>query len=215
MAPIAVFIIGETLGDLRIKNIIIGLISIYLISNVTYMYKIFITCEDNWPNDMTYEEIRDKGLSILDDTHGFNLVELGQGEYLPLTNSYNYYKANTNIEFANEESAVWDFDRIGTTITFTTNYSWSDYIYMPLSYYKGYYYQELDDNGNVLYEKECISNIYSKRVGMFMDEGIHNYSVYYKGTVVQHVTFFVSLLSFIAFIFYKSKLLFRRQIKGD
>ena len=214
MAPIAVFVIGKAVNELKMKNIIVSLMSIYLIINVAYMYKAFITCEDNWPNEITYEEIKNKGISILDDTHGFNLVELGQGEYLPLTNSYDYYKANTNIEFANEESAVWDFNRTGTTITFTTNYDWSDYIYMPLSYYKGYYYQELDDNGDVLYEKECISNIYSKRVGMYMEDGVHNYRVYYKGTVVQHVTFFVSLLSFIAFISYKSKLLFRRQIKG-
>ncbi len=215
LAPIAVFVIGKAVNELKMKNIIVSLMSIYLIINVAYMYKAFITCEDNWPNEITYEEIKNKGISILDDTHGFNLVELGQGEYLPLTNSYDYYKANTNIEFANEESAVWDFNRTGTTITFTTNYDWSDYIYMPLSYYKGYYYQELDDNGDVLYEKECISNIYSKRVGMYMEDGVHNYRVYYKGTVVQHVTFFVSLLSFIAFISYKSKLLFRRQIKGN
>ena len=211
LAPFAVFIIGKTIDELRTRNVIIGLMSVYLICNVTYVYKFFITSKDNWPDELTYEEIRSKGLSILNDTHGFNLVELGQGEYLPLTNSYNYYGANTNIVFANEESAVFDFDRVGTTISFSTNYSWSDYIYMPLSYYKGYYYQELDNNGNVLYEKECVFNEYSKRVGIYMDEGVHNYKVYYKGTTIQHVTLFVSLLAFIVFGVYEFRLILKTR----
>ncbi len=197
--------IGKTISELKIKNLIMTIMSIYLVCNVSYMYKTFITCIYNWPNETTYEEIKYKGILILEDTHGFNVYELGQGEYLPLTNSYNYYGANTSIEFANEESAVWDFDRVGTTITFTTNYDWSDYIYMPLSYYKGYYYQELDDNGNILYEKECTYDEYTKRVGIYMDEGIHNYRVYYKGTAIQHITLFVSLFSFIAFVFCEIK----------
>ena len=211
LAPIAVFLIGKTISEFKIKNVIMTIMSIYLICNVAYMYKAFITCVDNWPNEISYEEIKNKGLSILNDTHGFNLVELGQGEYLPLTNSYNYYGANTNIEFANEDSAVWDFNRLGTTITFTTNYDYSDYIYMPLSYYKGYFYQEVDDEGNILYEKECIFDIYTKRVGMYMEEGTHNYRVYYKGTTIQHLTLFISLFSFIAFVFCESKQLFKRK----
>ncbi len=211
LAPTAVFVIGKTISELKIKNIIMGLMSCYLIFNVSYIYKTFITCSDNWSNEITYEEIREKGFSTLEYTHGFNIVELGQGEYLPLTNSYQYYSANTNIEFANEESAVWDYDRVGTTITFTTNYDYADYIYMPLSYYKGYYYQEIDDDGNILYEKECIPNLYSKRVGMYMEEGTHNYKVYYKGTAVEHVSLFVSLLTFMAFAYYEFKVLFKRK----
>lgn len=79
LAPIAVFAIGKTVNELKMKNIIVGIMSIYLVINVSYMYKAFITREDNWPNEITYKEIKDKGISILDDTHGFNLVELGQG----------------------------------------------------------------------------------------------------------------------------------------
>ncbi len=96
---------------------------------------------------------------MLSQTHNINFYELVCGEYLPYTNSYDYYRANTNIEFANEESAIWDFERLGITVTFSTNYDYDDYIYMPLSWYKGYYYQELDNSDNVLYEKECTYDI--------------------------------------------------------
>ena len=75
-------------------------------------------------------------------------------------------------------------------------YCFSDWIYMPLSWYKGYYYQELDDNGNVILENECVYNEYTKRVGLYMTEGSHLYKVYYKKTVIQKISFTISMVSF-------------------
>lgn len=145
---------------------------------------------------------------LLSQTNNINLYELVNGEYLPYTNSYDYQNANTNIEFANEETAVFNFERVGTTITFSTDYNFSDWIYMPLSWYKGYYYQELDDNGDVILENECVYNKYTKRVGLYMMEGNRMYRVFYKGTVIQKVNLAISTISFglLCFVVYKRKI---------
>ena len=202
LIPIAIYIIFYAIS-LQNRKIYVYLMMIYLVINVSlHYYTIYPRGGSGLNIYSKYSEFIETGKDekMLSQTHYINFFELVSGEYPPYTNSYDYYHANTNIEFANEESAVWDFDRVGTTITFTTNYDWPDYIYMPLSWYKGYYYQELDSDGNVLYEKECTYNEYTKRVGMYMEEGEHSYKVYYKGTMIQKVSLFVSSVSFVVMV---------------
>ena len=210
LVPIAIYIIFYAIS-LQNKKHCVYIILIYLIINISlHYYAIYPRNNSNINIYSEYSEFIENGKDekTLSQTHYINLYELVSGEYLPYTNSYDYYHANTNIEFANEESAVWDYERIGTTITFTTNYDYSDYIYMPLSWYKGYYCQELDEDGNVLYEKECTYNEYTKRVGMYMEEGTHTYKVYYKGTVTQKVSLLISIIGFCAtLIFIKKNIL--------
>ncbi len=202
LVPIAIYIIAY-FCSLQNKKIFSYLMILYLVINVSLHYCELYPSDGTLNNFSNYYEFIEQGKDekMLGQTHNINFFELVSGEYLPYTNSYDYYHANTNIEFANEESAIWDFERLGTTLTFSTNYDYSDYIYMPLSWYKGYYYQELDNSGNVLYEKECTYDIYTKRVGMYMEEGEHNYKVFYKGTIVQKLTLVVSLTSTTVLIF--------------
>ena len=203
LVPIAIYIIFIALSFIQNKNICVYLILIYLTINVSlHFYTIYPKDYSTLNNYSKYSGFIESGKDekTLSQTHNINFYELVSGEYLPYTNSYDYFHANTNIEFANEESAIWDYERIGTTISFNTNYSYGDYIYMPLSWYKGYYYQELDNEGNILYEKECTYNEYTKRVGIYMEEGEHIYKVYYKGTIVQKVSLFISLVSFVVMV---------------
>lgn len=175
----------------------------YCVFNVSGAFYAIINNDYQISNKADYEELYDIGAENIKDSHYFNQYEIGMGEYLPYTNSYPYYLANTNIEFANEDIAVWDYKRVGTTFEFSTNYSYSDYIYLPLSWYKGYYYQEIDKNGDIVFEKECTYNEYSRRVGMFMEDGEHHYKVYYKGTKVQHISLFISIFTWIMLIIYE------------
>ena len=210
LIPISIFIIGVCLSNInnrKLSVIIYTTILIFCLFNTTIIYKAIDKTTNGYTNQTTYDEIIENGNEekMLSQTNNINLYELVNGEYLPYTNSYDYHHANTNIEFANEDSAVWDFERIGTTITFHTNYDYNDYIYMPLSWYKGYYYQELSNDGSVLYENECTYNEYTKRVGIYMEKGERNYKVFYKGTIVQKVSLIISLATVAIFSYIQIK----------
>lgn len=203
ITTLSVYIIGRML-DVNKKAVIVECLLVgYCIFNVGDAFYAIVKNEYQINNKADYEELYDIGAKKIKDSHYFNQYEIGMGEYLPYTNSYPYYLVDTNIEFANEDVAVWDYVRIGTTFEFTTNYSYSDYIYLPLSWYKGYYYQEINENGDIVFEKECTYNEYSRRVGMFMENGDHHYKVYYKGTSVQHVSLYISIFAWVALIIYE------------
>lgn len=203
ISPLSIYIIGRMLDVYKNVKIVECLLIGYCVFNVSGAFYAIINNDYQISNKADYEELYDIGAENIKDSHYFNQYEIGMGEYLPYTNSYPYYLANTNIEFANEDIAVWDYKRVGTTFEFSTNYSYSDYIYLPLSWYKGYYYQEIDKNGDIVFEKECTYNEYSRRVGMFMEDGEHHYKVYYKGTKVQHISLFISIFTWIMLIIYE------------
>ena len=211
ITPLSIYIIGRMLDAYKNRMIIECLILGYCIFNISYAYSVILKKDFQISNKEPYETLYNIGLKKIEGTHYFNESEIGMGEYLPYTNSYPYYLANTNIEFANEDTAVWDYKRIGTTFVFSTDYSYSDYIYLPISWYKGYYYQEINDDGDVIFEKECTYNEYSKRVGMFMEKGKHNYKVYYKGTTIQHISLFVSIFTWIIVDIYEIKKVLNRK----
>ena len=203
ITPLSIYIIGRTLDVYKNAIIVECLLVGYCIFNVGDAFYAIVKNDYQISNNADYKELYDIGAVKINDSHYFNQYEIGMGEYLPYTNSYPYYLADTNIEFANEEVAVWDYRRIGTTFEFSTNYSYSDYIYLPLSWYKGYYYQEINENGDIVFEKECTYNEYSKRVGMLMEDGEHHYKVYYKGTSVQHISLYISIFTWIMLIIYE------------
>lgn len=211
LVPLAIYIMFSVISKMKIKRTLSNIILLLLFVNVFIEFNaIKMVGSGVYNNNTTYQETIELGYDprLLSQTNNINLYELVNGEYLPYTNSYDYQNANANIEFANEETAVFNFERVGTTITFSTDYNFSDWIYMPLSWYKGYYYQELDDNGDVILENECVYNEYTKRVGLYMMEGNRMYRVYYKGTVIQKVSLAISTISFglLCFVVYKRKI---------
>lgn len=211
LVPLAIYIMLSVIQKMNKTKIVSYVILFLLFVNVFVEFSAIDKIGSGiYNNNTTYQEAIELGLDskLLSQTNNINLYELVNGEYLPYTNSYDYQNANTNIEFANEETAVFNFERVGTTITFSTDYNFSDWIYMPLSWYKGYYYQELDDNGDVILENECVYNKYTKRVGLYMMEGNRMYRVFYKGTVIQKVNLAISTISFglLCFVVYKRKI---------
>ena len=211
LVPLAIYIMFSVIRKMDNNKTIGYIILLLLFVNVFIEFNAINKVGSGiFNNNTTYQETIELGNDprLLSQTNNINLYELVNGEYRPYTNSYDYQNTNTNIEFANEETAVFNFERVGTTITFRTNYNFSDWIYMPLSWYKGYYYQELDDNGDVILENECVYNEYTKRVGLYMSEGSRMYRVYYKGTMIQKVSLPISTVSFVllCFVVYKRKI---------
>lgn len=203
ITPLSIYIIGRMLDVYKNVKIVECLLIGYCVFNVSGAFYAIVKNDYQINNNADYKELYDIGAEKIKDSHYFNQYEIGMGEYLPYTNSYPYYLASTNIEFANEDVAVWDYKRIGTTFEFLTNYSYSDYIYLPLSWYKGYYYQEINENGDVVFEKECTYNEFSRHVGMFMEDSEHHYKVYYKGTRAQHISLCISIFTWIMLIIYE------------
>lgn len=211
LVPLAIYIMFSVIRKMDNNKTIGYIILLLLFVNVFIEFNAINKVGSGiFNNNTTYQETIElgNGSKLLSQTNNINLYELVNGEYLPYTNSYDYQNANTNIEFANEETAVFNFERVGTTITFSTDYNFSDWIYMPLSWYKGYYYQELDNSGDAILEKECVYNEYTKRVGLYMSKGSRMYRVYYKGTVIQKVSLAFSTVSFglLCFVVYKRKI---------
>lgn len=176
------------------------LIALCLFNIVSYYF--YIQRKEPIPNSYVITE-SDLGEDYYNDIHGIDVYEVGNGEYVPYTNSYNYYAACKGIIFPNEDGYLFDFDRKGSTIIFNTNLDYDEYVYMPLSWYKGYYYQELDESNQIILEKECFPNEYNKRVGMKVEKGNHTYKVYYKGTIIQKISVLLSSLSFFFILYYK------------
>lgn len=216
LMPISVIVIGNYLNTINKNNILLMInifVCIYLLVNVGTIFYCIKNSESYVKSDGIYEEKMEFGDSIAVYTNNFNTSEIAYGEYLPVTYWYGYCNSSTNILFSNEDVAVWDFERKGTTITFTSDYPYAEYLYLPLSWYKGYYYQELDSNGNILYEKECGYNEYTKRVEVYKEEGSHTFKVYYKGTIIQKISLGLSIISFIYLVVYCVK--YKRLSKDD
>lgn len=207
LMPLGVYLFGLLISEidvLKISKILLVIISLFYMAN-TIKIDISIFNDDTEVFDYTeYDDLIAQGYNELNDTHDFNVYELGQGEYLPYTNDYQYNQESTNIIYNHGEDAVWWFERNGTTITFSTDFDYDTALDMPLSWYKGYYYQELDD-GNILYTKECGYNEYSKRVEIDALSGHHNYKVYYKGTTIQKICLGVSVISLVWTVYYACK----------
>lgn len=210
LMPLAIYIIGQSISYIRNKElsrILLVLMALYSLSNfgVACIDVFNLEDKDILLNDASYEEMLMEADGIINDTHFINEAEIGMGEYLPLTNSYNYKQASTNIIASNDDEIIFDYYRIGTSITFNTDFNYDINLYMPLSWYKGYYYQELDDNGSALYTKECGYSTYTKRVEVPVESGNHTYKVFYKGTIIKKVSLLISVVTVIYMCFYIKK----------
>lgn len=209
---IVLYEICDILNILNFKKVYLVLLMIFTIINVSIKY-IYNEANENINLFSTYSELFELHEDWIKDTHNFNGWQIVSGEYLPYTNSYNYYESNKNIIFSNEDTYLFDYERNGTTIVFDSDYQYNEKVYMPLSFYKGYYYQELDENNEVIFEKECFANEYSKRVGIDITSGNHKYKVYYKGTLIQKISLLISI-STIFVLLYKIILPKRRYIRN-
>lgn len=141
-----------------------------------------------------------------DEKFYYNRRQICGGEYLPVCDNADYYNGEKNIiledKLGYRVGIMNDFDRSYTHISFSYDGE-AEFVSLPLTYYKGY--TVLCDNKKI----QCIDDFLFKRVGFYLQPGLHNYSVHYGGTLVQYASCALSILSFVFVsirLFYKRKL---------
>ena len=78
-------------------------------------------------------------------------------------------------------------------------------VQVPLTWYKGYSINEIDNNGNILNKMYTYSSEYRGRLAFDGLKGNHRYEVKYVGTKAQKISCVVTGLSVIAIIIYELK----------
>lgn len=131
-------------------------------------------------------------------------------EYLPgnvpNANSFFHERGNDSIRKIHASTEIEKFEREGRNISFYANQKEDrDVLELPLVYYKGYYYTEekhiygvqQSENGLVEIPVKYSDQIY----------------VYFDGTIIQNVSPYISLISYILLICYI--IWFNRKQKND
>lgn len=140
-------------------------------------------------------------------TNNYNLMG---AEYLPgnvpNANSFFHERGNDSIRKIHASTEIEKFEREGRNISFYANLKEDrDVLELPLVYYKGYYYTEekhiygvqQSENGLVEIPVKYSDQIY----------------VYFDGTIIQNVSPYISLISYILLICYI--IWFNRKQKND
>lgn len=210
--PLAIFISTYVLVNIN-KKVFYIIIPLFIATTIFSQYR-FHTYLDKHisKNDKivslqkTHEEMY--SISLLDDKYDYNFLEMYSGEYLPPTLSYNYLKESTYIKKTDGDSfdevkvndSYLPFDRKGTNFSFDYDSEGNELLMVPLTYYKGYkaYYLNGDKKEELKLE---ITDKY-KQVSFRTLPGNNHYIVHYDGTLIQHVSLFVSITSFVSMIVY-------------
>lgn len=149
----------------------------------------------------------DYKLSYDPDQFYFNRAQLAGGEYLPVCDNMDYLNGEKNIILediqGNYLDTLKDYTKINTHIDFDYEGE-AEFVSVPLTYYKGYVCfcdgEEID----------CINDELYKKVGFYLSEGKHHYSVHYGGTKIQRNSLIISFLSILFVLF---KYVYNKRIK--
>lgn len=139
----------------------------------------------------------------------YNILELSTPDYLPADASMDYRRYNPIIVTNNElkERERIDFERYND-YTFTYDSIKEDaYYIMPLTYYKGYAV-EISKGSQII---ESIQATRDSNTGLvrFEPSPVINdgeeilFRVYYKGTIVQKITGWISFISVLCYLLYR------------
>ena len=199
--PLAIIVSIYMLKELKHKNILIIVSSMFLLSNVFITnIKMINAGEYYLRNDAKLNKIN--SITNFKYDLDYNHDELGGAEYLPYTEYKNYNKDSLAIKYIdyNEEFVdyIKDYKRDYSKIEFTCDNQEKLELLLPLSYYKGYKAYEFINN-----KWEPINITYSpitKEVLIETELGVHTYKVLYEGTVVQKTTLVISIMSFIGVV---------------
>lgn len=143
----------------------------------------------------------DKLVTTFGDSVNYNSSELAHAEYLP-NKEFNYRfakrKINTN-PLTNEEIV---FSETYYKLTFTPFSISEETTYIiPLTYYKGY---EVRINDLIIYPYPDSDNGFVTFV-LSNEQSGKKVEIIYKGTKIQKLSFFISILTFLCFIIYMIK----------
>lgn len=168
--------------------IILGLLIVILsgitLSNITLNF-----------NPAIYQTFED----LIDINKGVDR-EVGNGEYLPDSVD----KTNLDLELynINDKEHKIEFTRNNSTVEFEYNLNENDFeLNVPLIYYKGYVASIKDNNGNTT-KLEVIQNKENGEVLIKSDKNLSGIvTVEYKMTIIQKISYIISIISFIIIVY--------------
>lgn len=200
--PISIIIIQYAYLECRILKPALILVVIFLIFNIFNKYSMLFNDTKNSFNINDLESFIEN-----DDEHDYyNKRQLAGGEYLPICDNADYINGEKNIILEDIYGSCIDttneFNRSHTHIVFSYAGE-AKFASLPLTYYKGY--TVLCDNEEI----DCIDDFLYKRVGFYLQPGLHRYSVCYGGTFIQHKS---TLLSIISLIYVIIRCIYKREI---
>lgn len=193
----AVLLLGYALKEVKGAQLILAGLLIFNLWNISYLHHI-ATKEDAVvviPEDVTAEQLFVERIYSFDgiDYVLFNMEEVENGEYLPYLNGVNFRELGDTINTIYDDPIIFQYERVGTKIDFYTNLEEDQWLYLPLTWYKGYQGYELDEAGNVIREIDVLAAPYNGKVEIFTERGPHHYLVKYRGTKIQKVSCLISL----------------------
>ena len=129
--------------------------------------------------------------------YDWNDYTVASGEYLPQGTVVNELKERGEVVTSNNDIQI-EYTKEGNRIvvSYSKNNYKDTYIEVPLLYYYGY--SAYDNLGNEYKIEKGNNNII--KINLINEEG--NITVYYKGTLIQKLSYLLSLISIICFIIY-------------
>lgn len=141
----------------------------------------------------------------------YNEKEIVGAEYLPITLFNDYLRETTFIKRVNAEGkyedAIYDFSRQFLKFDFTYDSDHQELLMMPLTYYKGYAGYALKDGKKI--PLDIIDVPTYEKVGFYTLDGNCEYHIYYKGTIIQHLSLAISIITLLTVIV--AKILKKKQ----
>lgn len=137
------------------------------------------------------------GLDGMEYISGYNDYYVANGEYLPYNTDVNKLIERGEVVTSNNDELKIDFTKKGKIIKikYSNNKMKNTYIEVPLLYYIGY-------GTNKDYE---ISKGDNNIVRINLNKENDEFVIYYKGTIIQKISYIISLMTLIIFIIFLRK----------
>lgn len=204
--PLLSFSVSVSYKDFKYIKSMLVITTLLLLINTSFLYvalikgeNIVIIDENTTINELFIDRKYAKEKNLGAPT---NREELMNGEYLPYqSHIYDYQNSSRDITYGG--NFVAEYIREGTKLRFSIDYPIDTRVYIPLTWYPGYYACELK-NGECIKDVELVSDWATNRIAFRFEAGNREYLLNYKGTKIQKYSMYVSILTFIIFIVYIS-----------
>jgi len=196
----SVLLFGAFIKEKGISTPVLFALAALNLWNMSYLHHAVLFADGivRIPEKVNAKELFTERLYSFDgvDYVNFNMEEVENGEYLPYLYNVNFAELGNTINTIYDDPIIFQYERVGTKIDFYTNLEEDQWLYLPLSWYKGYQGYELDENGKVIRTIDVLQAPYNGKVEIFTEKGPHHYLVKYRGTKIQKLSAVLSLSSY-------------------
>ena len=200
--PSIVIVCAYSLNSLKNKYlvIILGMFFVFGYGNNIINY---------FNNDLTIHNtdsayhILEENISLIKD---HNEVQMSDAMFLPLTEKNDYLEDTTFIKLVEKGlyvDHIYEYERYFSKIEFTYNSKGNELLMLPLTYYKGYEINAVNEDEQIKLKPVDIETYH--KVGFYTLDGNYTYITKYKGTIIQVLTLISSVSMLIILLWHKMK----------